>query len=41
MTEPSYFKQLREEVAEAFPHGTDTTVDLAKQVTMPYLNACM
>lgn len=41
LTNPGCFRRLRQEIDDAFPHGEDTSSDLALQSTLPFLNACM
>ena len=38
---PRCLKRLCSEIDETFPGGEDSVTDLARQTTMPYLNACM
>ncbi|KAI0093392.1 high nitrogen upregulated cytochrome P450 monooxygenase 1 [Irpex rosettiformis] len=41
VSHPTYFDRLRKEVDEVFPPGADTNKEIAKQMTMPFLNACV
>lgn len=41
LNKPNCLQRLRKELDDTFPLGEDSSLNFAKQSTMPYLNACM